>query len=196
MNTMRLAAALGICVLAASAGFIACGGDDSSSGGGPDSSTTDTGGGGNNDSGGGGDNDSGGGGNDAGGNRDAFAPDPGELHCNQQSCSTSGNNCCVQSDGGQACNANAGSTCSGSVEIHCDEKADCTGAQVCCGDVAKSGTKLVSCTSAASCSGIGKYQICKSNAECASGVTCKRQDCSGLKIQTCGGISGAGCTDL
>ncbi|WP_394823976.1 hypothetical protein [Pendulispora albinea] len=184
MNMVRLAAALGIGILVSSAGFVACSSSDSSNNpppagkdGSTDSSTnTDTGT------------------NpppDAG-PLEAGPSDPKSIKCNGAVCSSADHNCCVQSNGQQACNANppAGPACNGAIEIHCDEQPDCNTGEVCCVDITVS-TPLVACKPSANCKRTdNKYQLCKTDKECDTGVKCTTQNCNGLSVSSCGGIPG------
>ena len=75
----------------------------------------------------------------------------------------------------------AGDTCTGAA-IACDEKADCTGQDVCCTSV--SGASIAS-SCEASC-GAQDVQLCKTTAECGDAGTCTAYACPlGRKIQAC-----------
>jgi len=190
MNTMRLAAALGIVgILSASAGFVACGGDDSSGGTpSPDGSTNDSG---DNSDTGSGDFDSGIGDS---GPTEAAPPDKGAVQCNGSPCNSDDSSCCIEADGGQSCVANSSTKkCEGLAEVHCDEKADCESGQVCCATVvgAKATSKCAAACPNQDPPGNLQRQICKTSDECDPGVECKPQTCldGKLAVSTCGGIA-------
>jgi hypothetical protein len=78
----------------------------------------------------------------------------------------------------------SGDNCQG-IKAECDEKADCTGTDICCGN-AFQGTYRCD----PSCKGGGSFQTCKTNAECASG-TCKEYTCPGnTKFRSCTALQG------
>ncbi|WP_394833792.1 hypothetical protein LVJ94_45530 [Pendulispora rubella] len=199
MNTMRLAIALGITTLAASAGFLACSNDDSSV---PnvDASTdgkTDTGS----------LPDTGGGDQDAGTDAQAVS-DPGLVSCGSSSCSAPAQYCCIRPDGGtQSCNdvnggggrdGGGGGNCANGTRIECDEAVDCADAgspQVCCvrlaGGLSGSGEVGNRCQSTANCAraaqGTGRH-ACKTNGDCGDAGACVTQSCRGRTVRTCGGF--------
>lgn len=180
---------LGAALVAALAGYAACGDDSSGDGGGPDGTTTD----------------------DAGGS-DAVTPDdggsdatptgcvpidgglpcdPGHVACGAATCDTSKQVCCFADGGAKATCTTPRPTDGGKppanacvgTEAFCDEAADCPAGQVCCGFVGSTGGFATSC--ATSC-GTG-LQFCHGNAECVSG-TCTAQQCRGETIETCSSI--------
>ncbi|WP_394844272.1 hypothetical protein LZC95_45370 [Pendulispora brunnea] len=203
MNTMRLAAALGIATLAASAGFLACSNDDSSA---PqqDASTDgklDTGA----------LPDTGGNTQDAGTDAQQPISDPGLVACGSSSCNTASQYCCIRPDGGvQSCNdttggggrdGGGGGTCANGTRIECDEAADCNDAGasglVCCVRLASGIVNEVGnrCQTTAQCqraaSGVGRH-ACKTDSDCADAGadarTCVTQGCRGRSVRSCGGF--------
>ncbi len=86
-----------------------------------------------------------------------------------------------------------GSQCMGA-KIACEEKADCTGMQICCGGVFTGGT---SCK--ADCS-MQERQVCKTGGECDGG-TCYTNTCTfnmqTVVIQSCSALDfGGSCTHV
>lgn len=120
-----------------------------------------------------------GGGGDGGGDGGS-ASNPGKVTCGAAECSVDTQICCRFFDGGTACNA--GNNCpggGGTTELECDEKADCQGGDLCCQGFG-GGTECKS--------GCGNFEtaICKSNAECADGGTCKQWACPGnVTVRSC-----------
>lgn len=205
MNPMRLAIALGIATLVASAGFLACSSDDASSPEGdastdgktdtgprPDTGTTD---------------------DDAGTDAQPIS-DPGLISCASTSCTTPAQYCCIHADSGaQTCNdvnggggrdGGGGGTCANGTRLECDEAADCADAgssrvQVCCvrltGGFAGNGEVGNRCQTVANCAraitGTGRH-ACKTDSDCAEAGadagTCVAQSCRGRSVRTCGGF--------
>jgi len=193
MTVSRLTIALGAAIFATSVAFVACSGDDSSppaNNPGNDASTgNDTGTGNTPDAGGGGSNDSG---------NPSNPSDPGNVQCGGQACNTDANVCCRALDGGGTCNSGDVDCTGDSIEVGCDESADCTDPAnpVCCGSITASQDFSVEC--AASCGGADagaslSRQICKTNAECGAAGACVTQTCYGVVVSTCGGIPEAVC---
>jgi len=106
-----------------------------------------------------------GGGGDGGGQTSS----PDKIPCgNGMQCTTPAEVCCVTGTGlGSAdagCQA-AASPCAGG-SLKCDEKADCTGGDICCAGFG-GGTGGSECKTACS---MMQAQLCKTNAECTGGV--------------------------
>lgn len=129
-------------------------------------------------------------------------PDPGQLACGNERCTTPGELCCYSS----IAPAGAPDHCATSIaqcgapNIACDETGDCAAGSVCCTGVAVlpkgasvSGFEAAACQveAPASCietQGVGSssVQVCKTDAECRNGKPCVLQSCHGRALQTCG----------
>ena len=95
---------------------------------------------------------------------------PGQISCGKTSCTVGTETCCRGlNDAG--CQPVVGGTCFGGANLACDEKADCTGTDVCC-----SQGLATACKGPLACAGLMDYQICKTNAECPKG-TCYINKC-------------------
>ncbi len=190
MKKMRLAAALGIVsIMAGATGFIACSSSDSSN-------PPPAGGDGSTDSGSQNQPDGGGPNYDSG----VLTPDPGVVACGSQSCSTTGQTaqfCCLN-DAGATCNSKESDCKADSIEAYCDEAADCTGSDICCGKLSATDQKLkIQCTAESNCKQDQfTYQVCKTDAECTNDAGCKVQNCAGAIVHTCGGIQNSNCTPV
>jgi hypothetical protein len=118
--------------------------------------------------------------------------DPMTIQCGLDPCTTPAEQCCVvQSDAGASASCeSAGTACPG-INIGCDEAADCPSGQVCCGEVSfgSDGPTLKS-TCAASCTGLTRRQLCRTNTECGS-EACEVTPCQGIPLEVCGGIPDA-----
>jgi len=193
MNTMRLAAALGIVsIMAGATGFIACSSSDSTNP--PPSGDGSTDGNPQNNPDGG---NPGNGGDSGGVPYDAsLAPDPGQVSCGSNTCHPTPDEYCCVNDGGANCGTDSTQCSAGSLEAHCDEAADCPTGNVCCGSI--QGFKLVvtcvdvnmnKCPSTST-----QYQVCKTDAECQNNAGCKIQNCAGAIVHTCGGINNSNCS--
>jgi hypothetical protein len=127
------------------------------------------------------------GGSSSGSTVDGGSPsNPGKVTCEGTECSGATPECCytfgfssgsITSDAG--CVANNGCTGGNSVELRCDEKADCPNADagLCC-----YGGGGASCRS--DC-GMYRVQACKTSTECADGGTCAVYTCQGRKVELC-----------
>jgi hypothetical protein len=138
----------------------------------------------------------------AGDSPDACAPPDGSLGCTpgtvscggDASCSLATQQCCDLVGTSESCIATGGA-CSGTV-ISCNEAADCTNNQICCLNAMSSAVAPISCQDGPTCPagiGLASAQICRSNAECASGA-CVVYSCeSGMvSIEACkGSVAGA-----
>jgi hypothetical protein len=118
---------------------------------------------------------------------------PGEVDCYGITCSTTGADpiCCdSQVDGGftDTCVASAGA-CTGSSAktFACGQKADCSGGQVCCGDIGKatSGKQYFKSTTCAASCASPETQLCVNGSECLSGGNCVGADISGRNVGLC-----------
>jgi hypothetical protein len=89
----------------------------------------------------------------------------------------------------------AASTCSGN-KVECDEKADCAEGQICCLDTTNliSGAFTISCQTSCG-SGLGKAQVCTTNAECPGG-TCSIYSCEGNITQACSSPAASFCSKV
>jgi hypothetical protein len=92
---------------------------------------------------------------------------PDKVPCGAMQCSTPTQYCC-QTFNDAGCQA-AASNCIGGAKITCDEKADCTGSDVCC----QNGLTGSVCKGDCGNNGV---QLCKTNAECKDG-TCYSNKC-------------------
>jgi hypothetical protein len=102
------------------------------------------------------------------------------VTCGTAECDSTTQVCCASptQDGGAPdgglgykCQA-AGDTCAGAT-VTCDEKADCSGSNVCCTNI--SGT-AVSSECKAKCGG-SEVQYCKTASECGDGGACTAYSC-------------------
>ena len=191
---------------------VACGGSDGAvsgndDGGGGDGGSNDATVGGN-DGGGGSD---GGGSNDGGGTGDVavgeagngdgsatvdggLPSDPGAVSCGASTCTTSTQYCCIrfEFDGGVAdasCVADdAGGAACQTFKERCNEAADCDAGSVCCAELLAGGSSTCrkASTDPNDLCGAGGVQLCRTNTECATGVTCNVVTCGNRKVQVCG----------
>jgi hypothetical protein len=91
-------------------------------------------------------------------------------------CTTPAQVCCATGIGDGGCQP-AASDCNGA-KLACDEKADCTGGDVCCGKVGIGGAGSINTECKATCGGgLGALQLCKTNAECGAAGTCYANLC-------------------
>jgi hypothetical protein len=110
---------------------------------------------------------------------------PDQITCGSVECPADAQACCATpapQDGGVSytCQAEA-DTCAGA-KVACDEKADCSGDDVCC--ISVSGGPLSS-DCKASCSA-QDVQLCKTDAECGASGSCKEYTCAGgRKVHAC-----------
>jgi hypothetical protein len=115
-----------------------------------------------------------GGGNDGGADGGST---PNKIACGAAECTSPAQVCC-RSFQDAGC-INAADNCTG-LKVECDEKADCTGGNVCC----YGAFGAHSCDT--DCNGFGNFQICKTSTECADAGTCKEWSCPGnFKVQAC-----------
>ncbi len=120
----------------------------------------------------------------------AGGSNPGKVTCGAAECDLdAGQECCdtVTNDAGvQKCGfSGAGSFCMLGAPEACDEKADCTGANICCMQFLPLGIEtscLPTCIT-----GAERYQACKTSAECESGTgPCATYTCkNGETVQSC-----------
>lgn len=215
MKALRVAVFCSVASMAGATAFLACGGSDAVVDGNDGGDDGGRDGGGNS---GGGQQDSGPSsnveaGSDAGpGSTTNLTPDPGMLRCGAQSCDTSEQTCCVQTDGGGRCvngNGNGGGPngCGpAALRARCDEKADCEDeGDVCCGTLEfQVGPGFpfrglrTQCDDRCGMGVAGRLerQICKTNAECPDAGSCVPFSCRGRTVGVCGGIgidAGAAC---
>jgi hypothetical protein len=114
--------------------------------------------------------------------------------CNNAECAVPANECCNTGTNTEAC-LPAGMACSGN-KISCDEKADCTGGQVCCLDVTNELTDAFTISCLATCgTGIGKAQICTTNAECSGGA-CSVYNCENNLTEACESPAASFCSKV
>jgi hypothetical protein len=145
---------------------------NTSSSGGSSGSPSDDGG---TDGGGGGD-----GGGEGGGGVQSNA---GKVTCGAAECTLPAQYCCRSFTGDAGCIDDNDNCPGGGAEINCDEKADCPGQEVCCGSSFNQDQR---CESTNSCDGFSDFTICKVNAECTDGGTCKEWSCpGGRKVRSC-----------
>jgi len=126
-------------------------------------------------------------------------PSPGVFLCGLERCSTSSQQCClgITTAGGLGASCGRlGSACTGAA-LQCDEPADCrvsssasTVSSVCCFGLDSPATAPVSggvgigsrCETAASCVGLGRFILCRTDADCGpKGGVC----CASVGIPTC-----------
>jgi hypothetical protein len=126
-----------------------------------------------------------GGGGDAGASdSSATTSNPNKISCGAAECNVQNQLCCrsLLIDGGSslACIDSNNGNCAGS-ELECDEKADCTGGDICCTNQGGFGSRCDN-----GCSG-QNVQLCKTNAECpGDGGACKSFTCAGGRtVQAC-----------
>lgn len=95
-------------------------------------------------------------------------PTPGRLVCGPETCDVKTQTCCVSlavGSVGARC-VPVGTTCPGAALV-CDEPADCPGAVCCFGLQTTGGVGLGSqCSARAACSGLGRFVVCRTNADC------------------------------
>ncbi len=84
--------------------------------------------------------------------------------------------CCLA---GNTCTTSVGCTAGIGAWLPCDDRADCTGGDVCCANIHASGSvNSVQCVTAPDCAAIGAgnsgYELCDPNAPvpCTGGLTC------------------------
>jgi hypothetical protein len=131
---------------------------------------------------------------------------PGFVECGSTTngtaaCSVPGSQCCETSV--DACQL-AGAACSGTI-IECDEKGDCADGDICCVNAMTGTTATFSCQPGPACpigTGLESAQICRSDAECASG-SCSFYSCSATNpstiVEACDkpmGLLGSSCTKM
>jgi hypothetical protein len=121
---------------------------------------------------------------------------PGSIDCYGSTCSTSSASpvCCDSSvDGGFTDTCVASSSACLAMDpqakaFQCGQAADCSGGQVCCGNLGTSNSGksyFVATACAASCSS-GQTQLCVSTGECkAAGVQCVGATISGRDVGLC-----------
>ena len=110
---------------------------------------------------------------------------PGQVECGGQTCNLQTNTCCALPDGGGTCPT--GTTCpSGTATIHCAEKADCTGSDVCCGTLNPAGSADTKCGKGPCAPEPLTVQFCRTNSECENGKPCVVQVCQGVTLELCG----------
>jgi hypothetical protein len=125
---------------------------------------------------------------------------PGIVECGGTQCPVPANECCEGGGlGGSSVCVTENATCAATADgggvstVTCDETADCAADQICClyvlsisPPVSQTACQAVT-TSEAGCSptkGLVRAQICKTDAECASGA-CHVYDCLGTQIIAC-----------
>jgi hypothetical protein len=110
---------------------------------------------------------------------------PDEITCGGEDCPVEAQACCASTtapDGGTSYTCQAENAPCAGATIACDEKADCTGAEVCCMNV--SGGPLSS-TCEESC-GAQEVQLCKTDGECGEGGKCRQYTCpAGRTVYAC-----------
>ncbi len=115
----------------------------------------------------------------------ALADGAGHIVCGASDCIEATQFCCVQADGGAACQQ-SGAACPGGARRSCEKAADCTGGEVCCFDFS---TAPASASCRGDCNGGGgtRVQACATQAECVTG-TCATHSCTaGGSIESCTG---------
>jgi hypothetical protein len=142
-----------------------------------------------------------GGGGSGGTGGGTLTPDPNQIQCGLEVCTTPAEVCCYESvtPGGSDHCAPAGN-CLAPNRV-CDEAADCPSGQVCCTGAAVlpanatvggfTGTTCLDANAPGSCvpmPGVGNSSVmaCKDNAECGE-LSCITEDCWGYPLSTCGG---------
>jgi hypothetical protein len=143
-----------------------------------------------------------GGGGDGGGNGDGGRPsDPHKVPCGTVSCDTTTDFCCIhfELDGGVSeagCTPNNGNCRNGGFEEHCDESADCDGGRICCLNIGgaiggQSDCQQPQGQGGGGC-GIGRIELCRTNAECPNDAGCSVRSCFGgtRQLEVCGKPTG------
>ena len=124
-----------------------------------------------------------GGGGDAG-----VTSTPNKVQCGGgTACTTPADVCCVKQSGDAGCQP-AADNCQNGAKLHCDEKADCTGTDICCAGFVGG---AVSTDCKAACGGM-QVQVCKTNAECTGGTcyvnTCPTPGGGSIVVDACSKI--------
>jgi hypothetical protein len=120
---------------------------------------------------------------------------PGVVSCGKAAdaaltCNVPTTQCCEGNASGVNACQDAGAVCPMGPTIQCNEAADCTGGKICCLLAMSTSPASTSVTCQAPvdglCPGTGAalVQVCRSSAECASGV-CAFWDCDGNTIEAC-----------
>lgn len=124
--------------------------------------------------------------NDGGGG--PGTPTPDQISCGATTCNSTTDVCCIDRNQAQTC-ITKGTTCDQGIAQGCDDKADCTGGDVCCGAQGAAGPAIECKPTCGSIQGFPLPQLCKTDSECGGGVPCVTTACSGRTIQTCGPIN-------
>lgn len=122
------------------------------------------------------------------GNQDAavVTGTPGVIACGITTCATP-DFCCGDFASPTATCVPTTATCPAASELHCDEKADCGGNNVCCLGPDQYATNLPTAECKPGCAGGGKATLCSSTADCSVGL-CTPISCKGRSLATCGGV--------
>ncbi len=104
----------------------------------------------------------------------ALGSNPKKISCAAAECASPGSRCCwPENDAGAGVCATNEEGCDGAntLEVTCDEKADCPGAEDrCCLGFGTTGCNPEGCYEGP--------QLCKTNAECGPGETCGERSCT------------------
>jgi hypothetical protein len=127
---------------------------------------------------------------------DSAAPDgpvPDRIACGATTCSTSGQFCCAQLDGGASCQSSE-QACMAliGVQRQCEKTADCPANNVCCYEF--SSIPATTSCHANDCNGGNgmRVEACRSQSDCTTGTCATRTCVAGGSIQSCAAF-GAEC---